>query len=265
MAKVKLINSDAILSTSDVSTEGINGFLEKLDGFVERDSATLSFVNLDNLKKFKPEDVFKISDAYAADGSVLVVYTGESFLDMATECYEMFKSTDWRFRSEMIWVHTNSPASFQNASAYFPSFTKMFVFTHGGGDPKVFNPQTETCKHQMELVDLERKMIGSVIGCVDARTVNQNKIKSGVWVCSRDYSRIDPSDVIIQNHVLSWTNSGMSVIDWTPGEGFVVDVCQKLDRSSYCVCDDENHVKTIEKRVFGNKADEDDQQMLFNL
>jgi len=27
----------------------------------------------------------------------------------------------------------------------------------------------------------------------------------------------------------------------------------------------ENHVKTIEKRVFGNKADEDDQQMLFNL
>lgn len=267
MSRVRLLKRFSDESDQETSGEAIDCISLMSDDVIVQGSVGLVLLNLDAIESDGClHELARIAErGVGDDGGIMVCFsTRRSVYENNSVLAALDIGGGWKVVSEMTWVHSNPPLPFQNAMTYFHNVTHMYVMTKGGVKPKVFNPISENCKCALSVVDVERSFTGTSLTGIDARVVNATRIMTGVWNCAKEH-QVDVSKQIIENHVKSWTNEGMTVLDLTACEGISVDVCVENNRNIICVCDDENGIASIEQRVLSNQKPDDERQMTFNF
>ena len=267
MSRVKLMKRFSAEPEADTGKNVVDWVSMISDDGIVPGSVGLVLLNLDAVgDDDEIHELSRIAErGVGNNGGVMVCFsTRRSFSETNSAMLRLGIGGGWKIVSEMTWVHTNPPLPFQNAMTYFHNVTHMYVLTQGGEKPKVFNPVSENCKGALDVVDVERSFTGTSLSCVDARVVNATRIMTGVWYGAKEH-QVDVSKQIIENHVRSWTDDGMTVLDLTACEGLSVDVCVENNRNIICLCDDEHGIAAIEQRVLSNKEPVDERQLTFNF
>jgi len=230
-------------------------FEENIKNEFSRGCANLSFVNFNILNDYLYDIVSPICQ-YIYEGGVVVAF------DCPGTTKISFKDHGLKIVSEMVWVHPNAPLSFGNTKSYFKNFVSMTVFSYG--PDYVFNAIEETCKHSQELENMSVRMANGHVSSVDAKFVNNIRPRSAAWVGLRDYGKKDPSVQILKDHIVSWTNGGMSIVDWTASEGHCIEAARDLDRDCLCIFQTPDDMNSA-KETYMSNGKKDDSQMTFAL
>jgi site-specific DNA-methyltransferase (adenine-specific) len=164
-----------------------------------------------------------------ADATIKGSETGTSFRQAL-----YFKECGFNLHDTMIWKKTNPIPLTHNR--YEQHFEYMFVFSKGS--PKTFNPIKIPCatKGQIRNRKNSNKEEGSAVRNRNEVTVTKSeKIKGNVWempVSNTKYNHpaIFPEQ-LAQDHILSWSNAGDTVLDPFIGSGTTAIACINTGRN----------------------------------
>jgi site-specific DNA-methyltransferase (adenine-specific) len=145
-----------------------------------------------------------------------------------------FMECGFNLHDTMIWKKTNPIPLTHNR--YEQHFEYMFVFSKGS--PKTFNPIKIPCatKGQIRNRKNSNKEEGSAVRNRNEVTVTKSeKIKGNVWempVSNTKYNHpaIFPEQ-LAQDHILSWSNAGDTVLDPFIGSGTTAIACINTGRN----------------------------------
>jgi len=167
-----------------------------------------------------------------------------------------FKECGFNLHDTMIYKKINPPP-LEN-KRYQPSFEYMFVLSKG--KPKSFNPLMVNCKY----VGLKRNRATDKKPLLDSRmsqprdeiTVTRNKkYAHNVWeyIVGKDnnnglHTAVFP-EALAQDHILSWSNEGDTVLDCFCGSGTTPKMAKMLNRHYIGIEISPEYVKLAERRL----------------
>jgi DNA modification methylase len=207
------------------------------------------------------KDVLHELHRVTADGGVVVWIVGDATVkgsETGTSFKQALYAMDCGFRlhDTMIWNKGSFTATGALSVRYAQVFEFMFVLSKG--KPKSFNP----------LKDRKNKHAGkkrtSTIRCADGtlKPISGKGKKYGmygqrfnVWNMPPEQSnkkRLHPApfpEHIAQDHVISWSNEGDTVLDPFMGSGTTGVVCKNLNRHFIGIELDEGYFEIAKKRI----------------
>ena len=132
-----------------------------------------------------------------------------------------FKECGFNLHDTMIWQKTN-PMPKVKTSRYFDVFEYMFIFSKG--KPKTFNPIMVECKFGGKVYDSTCKNMGGESGRTKKTFVlNSQRYKNNIWQIAIAQNKTKHPAVfpeqLAQDHILSWSNEGDTVLDPLMGSG----------------------------------------------
>jgi DNA modification methylase len=170
-----------------------------------------------------------------------------------------FKEIGFNLHDTMIYAKPNAMPLTHNR--YDPCFEYMFVFSKG--TPRVFNPIKEKTIHEGKINkrELEVKMIG--VKGHQSRTrqehteVKSSKYRKNIWQYmvgvekdkkTNSHPAIFP-EKLAEDHILSWSNEGDTVLDPMAGSGTTLKMAKKNNRNYIGIEISQEYIDIINKRL----------------
>lgn len=215
----------------------------------------------DNLRKYKGysfdfENVARELYRILKDGGIVVWVVADQTIKGSESGSSFkqalfFKEIGFNLYDTMIWLKP-SPAV-PTESRYYDVFEYMFVFSKG--KPKTLNllhdrrnksagtksrKETRSCREDREYKD-------------GMRTVKEFSRRFNVWEISRGHNKTEHPAVfpekLAEDHILSWSNEGDTVLDPFMGSGTTGVAAKKLNRRFIGVEISEDYFKISENRI----------------
>ena len=258
MSKVKLINGDC---------------LEVMKGFkCEHIDLTITSPPYDNLRKYNGysfdfESIAKELYRITKVGGVVVWILGDSTVkgsESGTSFKQAlyFKEIGFRLHDTMIYSKNALP---KNHNRYEQEFEYMFVFSKG--KPKTFNairiltkyPEKETAR-QNSFYSKTDEINRSARSEKKRKPVGKDKIKGNIWRYSvgKGHSTLDSiafkhpaifPEKLAQDHILSWSNEGDTVMDCFMGSGTTGKMSKINNRNFIGIELDEKYFNIAKERI----------------
>lgn len=186
-----------------------------------------------------------------ADATIKGSETGTSFRQalFAMEC-------GFNLHDTMIWEKSTFSAVGALRHRYAPVFEYMFVFAKGS--PQTFNPiKDKPNKHAGAFFNgTVRQADGSTkkISGSGKKTVANMGQRYNVWRINEEKSlnKLHPAVfpvALAQDHVISWSNPGDTVLDPFLGSGTTGVACANTDRKFIGIERDPNYFAIAERRI----------------
>lgn len=212
------------------------------------------------------EHVWKavIQDLYRVtkDGGIVVWIVGDATIK-GSETSTSFKQALWaiecgfNLHDTMIWDKENFTAIGALKVRYAPVFEYMFVWTKG--KIRTFNPikDKENKRYGEVFYNTVRQADGTTIdGCgKGVKKIAKFGQRHNVWrqAPEKDNNkRLHPAvfpEQIVEDHIVSWSNVGDTVLDPFMGSGTTGVVCKKLDRNFIGMEIDEEYFDLATERI----------------
>ena len=203
-----------------------------------------------------------ITDLYrvTADGGVVVWVVADATIK-GSETGTSFKQAlhamecGFRLHDTMIWSKGGFSAVGALSARYAPVFEYMFVWSKG--KPKAFNPiKDRPNKHAgKEATGTVRQADGSMKPMSKVMKINDHGQRFNVWVLSPQRQKGKDSHPapfpvsLAQDHVISWSNEGDTVLDPFMGSGSTGVACANTRRSFIGIELDPDYFAIAEKRI----------------
>lgn len=185
-----------------------------------------------------------------------VIGGGESGESFRQALY--FKSIGFRLHDTMIY---HRQGQFPESNRYWQDFEYMFVFTKGKIQT-VNIIKDEKCLHKpSKLTTLtERQKDGSLTKPKNIRTTYTTKARGNIWKYAAGYnlSTLDKiafkhpaifPEALAQDHIISWSNEGDTVLDPMCGSGTTCKMAEKLTRRWIGIEIEEEYCEIAAKRI----------------
>jgi len=206
--------------------------------------------------------VIKDLHRVTADGGVVVWVVADATIN-GSETGTSFKQALWaiecgfNLHDTMIWNKMAFSAVGALASRYAPVFEYMFIWSKGR--PKSFNPiKDRPNKHAGEtMTGSIRQPDGSVrrMSGDGVKKVADFGQRFNVWEFPAQKSRKDtrhpapfPSN-IAQDHIMSWSNEGDTILDPFMGSGTTGVACMNTNRKFIGIEMDEGYFQIAKERI----------------
>jgi len=194
------------------------------------------------------------------DGGVVVWVVGDATKDFCESMSSFkqaiyFNSIGFNLLDTMIYFKQGVPPMYPDSRRYTQKFEYMFVFTKGR--PKTWNP----------LKDKPNKYAGSIpnIGMRQKdgsirKRLNQVKpikdfgLRDNVWEYQNggkkmgDHPAVFP-EKLADDHILSWSNEGDTVLDPMAGSGTTLKMAKKNNRNYIGIEISEEYIEIIKERL----------------
>ena len=204
----------------------------------------------------KFQDIAKELFRITKDGGVVVWIVGDATVDGSETGTSFrqalyFKEIGFNLHDTMIWRKTN-PMPKVKTKRYFDVFEYMFVFSKGA--PKTFNPIMVDCKCGGKLYNSTCKNIGGENGRTrKAFILNTQRYKDNIWDISVAQNKTAHTAVfpekLVEDHILTWSNSGDIVLDPFMGSGTTGVACVNTNRNFIGIELDENYFNIAKNRI----------------
>lgn len=203
------------------------------------------------------EELYRITK----DGGVVVWVVGDATVK-GSETGTSFKQAlyamecGFRLHDTMIWDKTHIVP--RPSNRYENSMEYMFVFSKGR--PSTFSPikDKRNIGFGRKITGHKRNKEGVPIklhGATNGKTVNEFGVRHNVW-------RIDPArgkkghshpapfpEKLANDHIISWSNEGDTILDPFMGSGTVGKMCKELGRSFIGIEKVEEYFEIAKERI----------------
>jgi site-specific DNA-methyltransferase (adenine-specific) len=193
------------------------------------------------------------------DGGVVVWVVGDATIK-GSETGTSFKQAlyakeiGFNIHDTMIWEKTSVFAYDPRNKRYKSAFEYMFIWSKGF--PKTYNP----------IIDKEVKSAGKVLKGNRGRDKNGNKrvgnnfianalqARFNIWTYSGNDGTKNPHPAyfpkkLVNDHIISWSNEGDTILDPFAGSGTVGKVAQELNRNYILIEKEAEYIKIAEARI----------------
>jgi len=195
-------------------------------------------------------------------GGVVVWVVGDATISGSETCTSdrqklYFKDVcGFNVHDTMIWGKTNPPPQTKEGRRYTLAHEYMFILSKG--KPKTFNPIMQDCK--MAGAETNNRTQRSPDGGIrkdrsEARkgtVVNKQKPLQSICSYANTGSISHPAvfpEKLAEDHILSWSNEGDTVLDPFLGSGTTLLAAQKLNRNGIGIEISEEYCKIAEARL----------------
>ena len=175
-----------------------------------------------------------------------------------------FVQIGFNLHDTMIWYKTNPMPIKSNR--YQPSFEYMFVLSKG--KPNTFNPIKVPASYAGEKKLKKHRTFRQADGTVKEATgtseiVRDSRIKHNVWNFTAGYMHSSKDKIaynhpaifpekLAEDHILSWSNPGDTVLDPMCGSGTTCKMAVKTDRQYIGIDISEEYCNIARKRTSDN-------------
>jgi len=168
-----------------------------------------------------------------------------------------FKDAGWRLHDTMIW--NKSSFTFPCKNRYHNVFEYMFVFSKGV--VKTHNPIMVDCLHAgLQLNGTTYKNYSKTVQTREkmANPVKDQKIKGNIWEYvvgggnSVEYGIKHPAafpEQLVEDHIVTWSNEGDTVLDPFMGSGTTGLAAKKLGRNFIGIEKVEEYFQLSKERI----------------
>lgn len=210
-----------------------------------------------NEQKWKDiiKDLFRVTKQngvvvwVVGDATVNGSETGTSFKQAL-----YFKEIGFNLHDTMIWNKNGFSAIGALKVRYAPVFEYMFVFSKG--KPKTFNPiKDRKTKHGGKRVGgTIRQKDGTTKPMSKVMTINEYGQRYNIWEQSpqRQSGKCHPApfpEQLANDHIISWSNEGDTVLDPFMGSGTTGITCKNLNRSFIGIELEEGYFNIVKNRI----------------
>ena len=232
------------------------------DGFVD---LTVTSPPYDNLRtyngySFDFDAVAKELYRVTKQGGVVVWVVGDATIkgsETGTSFKQALYFKEIGFNLHDTMIYEKSTALPQNCDRYYPIFEYMFVLSKG--KPKTFNPITVLAsnnkrKDKTAHRTKDNKIVVPKTGRNEYRRLfNVWRYAVGLGGTTNDkiafqHPAIFP-EKLAEDHILSWSNEGDTVLDPFAGSGTVGKVAQQLNRNCILIEKEKEYIDVINKRL----------------
>jgi len=216
--------------------------------------------NIDQWNEQKWKDIIKDLFRVTKQGGVVVWVVGDATIK-GSETGTSFKQALWakecgfNLHDTMIWNKPNPLPRDSRIPRYWQSFEYMFILSKG--KPTICNHKREVCvSFGKKSVCGSRKANGEIR--LDRRektrenTVKKDKIKGNVWSYPVTTCKNHPApfpEKLAEDHILSWSNAGDTVLDPMMGSGTTGKMAKELNRNFIGIELDPEYFKIAEARI----------------
>ncbi len=200
------------------------------------------------------EELFRI----VKEGGVVVWVVGDATIkgsETGTSFKQAlyFKEIGFNLHDTMIYAK-NNPIP-QNHNRYEQQFEFMFVFSKG--KPKTFNPlkvKTKSAGKEYSWKDTNDYGKKSAKRSRDEiSVVKSEKNMFNIWFMSVASSKFTNSapfpEKLAEDHILSWSNEGDTILDPFAGSGTVGKMAKQLNRNYILIEKEKQYIDIINKRL----------------
>ena len=141
---------------------------------------------------------------------------------------------------------------------YFDVFEYMFIFSKGV--PKTFNPIMVDCKMGGKIYDSTCKNMGGENGRTKKTFVlNKQRYKNNIWEIAIAQNKTKHPAVfpeqLAQDHIVSWSNEGDTVLDCFMGSGTTGVACLNTNRRFIGIELDKTYFNIAKERIYATARD----------
>lgn len=257
-----LIQRDCILALREIDTESVD--------------LTITSPPYDNLRTYNGnsnwctqswQEIIKSLYRVTKQGGVVVWVVGDATIN-GSETGTSFqqalfaKQVGFNLHDTMIYQKNALP---KNHNRYEQDFEYMFVFSKG--KPKTFNPiriptlypEKETAR-QNSYYSVTNEINRSARSGKKRNPVGKEKIKGNIWkyaVCKGHSTKDEIAfkhpaifpEKLVEDHVLSWSNVGDTVLDPMMGSGTTGKVALALNRNFIGIEEDSVYFNIAKERI----------------
>ena len=189
------------------------------------------------------------------DGGVVVWVVGDAtkqFCETLTSFKQAlyFKEIGFNLLDTMIYYKQNYAPAYPTLRRYANQFEYMFIFCKG--KPKTFNPIQKVKIRNKEEKVAYRQRDGSLIR-KNKEIGRETKDASNVWFFAVGGNKMNHPAVfpekLAEDHILSWSNEGDTVLDPFAGSGTTLKMAQKNNRNYIGIEISEEYIDIINKRL----------------
>jgi DNA modification methylase len=215
----------------------------------------------DNLRDYKGytfnfEGIAKEIYRVLKDGGVVVWVVGdetrkfcESLSSFKQAIY--FNKIGFNLLDTMIYYKQNYAPAYPTLRRYANQFEYMFIFSKG--KPKTFNPiQKEKVRMASGMSSFSKKDGSKIVKYVD-RNTRLTKDASNVWEYpssskNQNHPAVFP-DKLAEDHILSWSNEGDTILDPMAGSGTTLKMAKKNNRNYIGIEISHEYIPIIKARL----------------
>lgn len=210
---------------------------------------------------FNFEEISKELYRITKDGGVVVWVVGDATIngsETGTSFKQAlyFKEIGFNLHDTMIWRKTDPPPQTKEGRRYTLAHEYMFVFTKG--KIATFNPIMIPTKNfgKKANIGTQRESDGSKrqdrLLAMSKRMVKKEKPMQSVWEFPTGKSSVHPAvfpEKLAENHIISWSNEGDTVLDPMCGIGTTCKMAQANNRSFIGIEISPEYCKIAEQRL----------------
>ena len=203
------------------------------------------------------QELFRI----VKDGEVVVWVVGDATIkgsETGTSFKQAlyFKEIGFNLRDTMIWRKTNPMPQTKIGRRYTLAMEYMFIFTKGLVG--TFNPIMEKTKTFGKDLSpsTQKRPDGSKsqtrLNAQVGKKINEFKQLSNVWdISTKTYSGHPATfpEKLAEDHILSWSNEGDTILDPFAGSGTVGKMAKQLNRNYILIEKEKQYIDIINKRL----------------
>jgi len=240
--------------------------LEVMKGIEDKSiNLTVTSPPYDNLRTyngytFNFEEIAKELYRITKDGGVVVWVVGDATIkgsETGTSFKQAlyFKEIGFNLHDTMIWRKTNPVPQFPTIPRYTNDFEYMFILSKG--KIKTFNCLTTKTKTAGKSINRNTKSAFSEQSADRPRDVititKETKRLSNTWEIgvgskNKEHPAIFP-EKLAEDHILSWSNEGDTVLDPMAGSGTTLKMAKKNNRNYIGIEISKEYCEVIKERV----------------
>jgi len=200
-------------------------------------------------------------------GGVVVWVVGDATINGSETCTSdrqklYFKDVcGFNAHDTMIWQKPNYAPMYPSVKRYDSNFEYMFVFSKG--QPKSWNPIKDKLKSASSK---QRSNYKTSFIKKDGSRILKDSVSNGSDFCKRNCVWVIPNgqirglkhpapfpEKLAEDHILSWSNEGDTVLDPMAGSGTTLKMAKKNNRNYIGIEISEEYIDIINKRLLTNK------------
>jgi DNA modification methylase len=256
MPKIEIIQGDCLEVMKDIPDKSID--------------MVLTSPPYDNLRTYNGslswgEHVWKpvIQELYRVtkDNGVVVWVVGDATIkgsETGTSFKQAlyFKEIGFNLHDTMIWEKPHPMPRDPRIPRYYQAFEYMFIFSKG---KPICNHLRDKTKHAGKTRQCYTRNADGTLRLdrkekTKGHKVKDTKVRSNVWTITTatgNHPAIFPKK-LAEDHILSWSNEGDTILDPFAGSGTTGVACKNLNRNFIGIELDAEYFKIAEKRINEN-------------
>lgn len=213
----------------------------------------------DNLRDYKGytfdfEGIAKELYRVVKDGAIIVWIVSDATIkgsETGTSFKQAlyFKEIGFNLHDTMIWLKPSFSNPFPNR--YHQVFEYMFIFCKG--KLKTFNPITDRRnKTAKKTTTITIREANGKLYKRKPKTIKEYGKRFNVWLQPVTTNKAHPAtfpEKLAEDHILSWSNEGDTILDPMAGSGTTLKMAKKNNRNAIGIEISPEYIKIIEERL----------------